>query len=143
MSEPTVVVVEDQADDGDAGAAFAAGVATAEAAQATEDAAEAAQTAEGAAAVAEAALEVAAAADETAWDARTEIDGLRGEMVACFEELRAALPQQADADQPPEGAIPAPEVKESKPEPASDDTTEERHGDEKGEHRYGNRRWFG
>lgn len=68
---------------------FAAGVATATAAQATEDAAEAEVVAESAAAVAETAVEIAVAAEDAAWDARAAIEDLRFEVMARFDELTA------------------------------------------------------
>lgn len=74
---------------GDAGPEFAAGVATATAAQAAEDAAEAESAAEVALIVAEGAAETAGAAEAAAWDARTAIDDLRFEMNSRFDELAA------------------------------------------------------
>jgi hypothetical protein len=72
-------------------AEFAAGVATATAAQASEDATEAEVIAEGAASTAEVAIEIASEAESAAWDARAAIEDLRSEMAARFDELGARI----------------------------------------------------
>lgn len=139
MSEPTVVVVEGQ-EEGAEGATFAAGVAAATSAQAAEEATEAHAMAEVAAETAGVALGAAGEAEAVAYDARAEVEQLRGEVLGGLAELRDMIGSQAAAVVVEEPAVPAPEVKE----PASGDTTEKSHGDEKPKGKsYGSSRWFG
>src|SRR5690242_2312531 len=100
MSEPIVVVPagEPPAPPEDAQTAFAAGVATAEAAQARVEAAEATEAALAAAEAAQAAVETAAGASETAWDARAAYDGLSGQLAALAERVEAAVAPPAESE---------------------------------------------
>lgn len=135
MSGETVVVTPD---DGDASAEFAAGVATAEAAQARQDVAELevrAGMAEQQAADAQAA---AGAAVTEAYDARAALESFRGEVgdliggiAARMEELAAA--REAAPEQPAE--VPAPEP-EPEPETPAEEPKPKRH-------RYGSKAFFG
>jgi hypothetical protein len=140
VSEPTVVVVEGEGQEQDGSdAAFAAGVAAATSAQAAETAEEAGQVAEQAQETADVAVEVAAGATEAAWSAQDAVAELRGEVFAALDEIRSGMAGRMD--EPEEEVAPAPEAA---PEPASEDTTEKSHGDEKpAEKKYGARRWFG
>jgi hypothetical protein len=142
MSQPTVVVVEDQGDNTeDAPAAFAAGVAAATSAQAAEEAEEAVVVAEQATEAAEAAVSIAAAADGAAWDAQMEVGNLRSEVFDALAEIRDMLGARAEEEPAEEGpAIPAPEVTSAPATPTTDDTGENRHGDET---KYGAKKWFG
>lgn len=70
--------------------------------QVQEQAAEAAETAEAAESTAEAAVSIAGNAAETAYDARAEVDRLRGEVTAGFEALAlqiAELQNEEEDDQ--------------------------------------------
>lgn len=143
MSEPTVVVVEGQ-EEGEEGAAFAAGVAAATSAQAAEEATEAHAMAEGAAETAGVALGAAGEAEAVAYDARAEVEQLRGEVLGGLAELREMMGSQTAAVVVEEPVVPAPEAKATPAESAPDDTTEKSHGDEKPKSKsYGSRAWFG
>lgn len=143
MSEPTVVVVEDEnqgAGDDGAGVAFAAGIAAATSEQATATAEQAAADAEGATGTAGAALEIAAAADESAWDARMEVENLRSETTAKLDGIAALLAdlKSAGAGAGGDSLAPAPVTKKAPPA-ADDDKPEEKPA----EKRYGSKGWFG
>lgn len=139
--EPTVVVVEGEGQED--GGAFAAGVAAATSAQAAEEAEEAVQVAEQAQETAQVAAGAAVEAESVAYDAKADVEALRGEVAAGLAELRdlfaAAAPPEPVVEEP---AVPAPEPKVEKSEPTSQDTSSKSHGDEKPKS-YGSARWFG
>lgn len=149
MTEVVVVPAEEAStpEGGEvAGVAFAAGMATAEAAQAGEEAAEAAAVAEVATQEAAGAAAVAVDASATAWAARDEVDQLRAEFGAGLDEIRGMIADLAVEDAPAEGPLtperiereegPAPEGEEGEhQEPAAESKSTGR--------KYGNPRWFG
>ena len=116
------VVVKSESEGGDQATAFAAGVATATAAQARQESEEAGQVAEAAVEAAEGAGASAAAAQETAWDARARYDGLAGEVSSLRALIENRLPARTE-ETPAELAevAPAPEVKEETPVEAPKD----------------------
>jgi hypothetical protein len=134
-----VVVVPGDAEP-DAGVAFAAGVAAAEAEQAQEDAAEAVAVAEAAAEVAEHAAEAAVDAVMTAERngiSREELDALRAEFAAGLEDVRGMI---ADALMPAGAAEEDDGVTPERIEREEDDQEEK--PDQKKAGRYGNPKWF-
>lgn len=137
------VIIPEGGDGGDTSTAFAAGVATAEAAQAQEESAEAVALAEAATAVAETALEVAASAESDRWADRDAVDGLRGEIAELREDVSALLVR----DEPPAVTVDdlAPEVLNTPEVPAETgetklETPAAGHSKRSG---YGSDRWFG
>lgn len=140
-----VVISEDDQGGGagpDAGTAFAAGVASATAAQASEDAEAAEQVAEAAEQRADMAQDAAARAEADSWDARTAVDGLRGEFAGALESLRAEVEDRLSAPQTDAGAgegeteAPPPEEREAPAQPAAEGKPAKSSG-------YGSRTWFG
>jgi hypothetical protein len=146
-----VVVVptgEEESAGGDvAGVAFAAGMATAEAAQAGEEAAQASVVAEVAAEEAAGAVAIAGDASATAWAAREDVDQLRAEVGAGLDEIRGMIADLAIGGGPAEeeGPLtperiereegPAPEGESEHQEPAAESKSAGK--------RYGNPWWFG
>jgi len=145
-----VVVEVPEADPAPAeGAAFAAGVATATAAVAAEGAAEAQDRSEMAQATAQTAAEVA-------YDARAELDSLRGELLARLDEIEGRTAATAALAVDTAEVVAATEVDDLSPEDTTPETTAEEseskgdtsadrpegetHSDRK---RYGSDRWFG
>lgn len=149
MSETTVITSDGGNDD--TATAFAAGVATATAAQATEDAAEAGAQAETAEIIADSAAQQAAVASETAWDARSAVDQLAATNAQQFAEIRDALAvlatpatiAQEEDDMAPE-PVTGTESKDDTPE--KETKTEAATTDSKAEdteRSYGSPGWFG
>lgn len=146
MTGTETVVVTDETTDTQT--AFAAGLATATAAQATEQADAATARAEQADAIAGVAATQAAGASETAWNAQTAVEQLAATTAAQFAELREALVVVAT---PPA----APVVDDLAPEPvsqSSDDSpkdekdkpaTSTESKTETTERGYGSSSWFG
>jgi hypothetical protein len=125
------------------GAAFAAGVAAATAAVAAEDA-------EQAGAAAETALRVSEGAAEAAYDARAEVESLRGELLARLDDVESRASMAAAVaveavesvetaavdDMAPEETVPAdPEPDRSADQPKDDAGSAKK--------RFGSDRWFG
>lgn len=137
------VIIPEGSEGGDTSTAFAAGVATAEAAQAQEESAEAVALAEAATAVAETALEVAASAESDRWADRDAVDGLRAEVAGLRDDVAAVLAR----DEPPAVTVDdlAPEVLNTPEVPAESEgdkkaSTPAGTGKRSG---YGSDRWFG
>lgn len=138
---PEVIVVPEPETNDDAGVAFAAGVATAEAAQATEEAGEAAAVAEVAAEEAGAAVEIAGEAASTAWAAREDVDQLRAEFSGYLDEIRGMLADLATGPEPESEMTPERIERENGPAPEEGEG-QEAATESKGAGRYGNAKWF-
>jgi hypothetical protein len=141
----TVIVPEPTSD---TETAFAAGVATATAAQATQDAEQATAQAEQAEQAAEQASTSAVTAAEVAWDARSAVDQLAATTAAQLAEIRDAVTVLTQPPAQPEEDTMAPEpVTESSDDtPAKDDAKSSPATDskpEETERRYGSGKWFG
>lgn len=134
MSEPVVVVTggEPAGGGGDAGAAFAAGVATATATGAADEAEEATETAEAAQATADLAANVA-------FDAQVEVGRLRDDMASGFAALHARFDEQTTViELEEENPLTPPDVEPEKPA-----ETEEEPEKEKPKKTWGSDAWFG
>lgn len=142
MTEVVVVPTEEAAGDDASAVAFAAGVATAEAAQAGEEAAEAAATAEVAAEVAGDAVAIAGDASATAWAAREDVDQLRAEFGAGLDEIRGMIADLAVGPAPESELTPERIEREEGSAPEGDGDGQEAEHESKGAGRYGNPRWF-
>lgn len=101
-------------EEGNGNSDFAAGVAAATAEQASEAAEEAQETAEQAQSSADAAVDIALDASENAWDAKAEVEGLRGEMRAGFDEIKEMIGGKGNKG---EDGPPAPEPKQDQTAP--------------------------
>lgn len=146
MADQVIVVPEAEPEGGgEAAVAFAAGVATAEAAQATQEAEEAAAVAEVAVEEAAGAVTVAGEASATAWAARDDVDQLRAEFSAGLDEIRGMMADLAlgAAESPL-----TPERIERENGPAAEEAQEEHDEHQEPEHeskrpgRYGSAKWF-
>lgn len=145
MTEVVVVPEPQDTDTDAAGVAFAAGVATAEAAQATQDAEEATAVAEVAVEESAAAVAIAGDASATAWAAREDVDQLRAEFGAGLDEIRGMIADLATAE-PESELTPERIAREEGPAPEEEgagDGQEEKHESKTAGRRYGNPRWFG
>lgn len=133
--------------DTETGAAFAAGVATAEAEQAQREASSAAVRAEIAEERAEGAERAAGDAIEQSWATRAAVDDLAAEMRNHINEIRELITSKDDGAGRPSrgdaatgaGAVPAPERKEETPAPVVEDDADK----SKRRSGYGSHAWFG
>lgn len=138
-----VVDVPDAEPAADEGVAFAAGVAAATAATAAEGAQEAEQTAE-------TALRVSEGAAEAAYDARADVESLRGELAARLDELDARLSMTAAVAVETAEVVATSDVDDLAPEDQADEhdagpapASQESAEQPKSKGRFGSDRWFG